>query len=340
MNDIKAAVAAKLISQEQADKLTAFWQHNKEDVPTFRLTHLLYYFGGFLAIAAISLFVTQAWDLLVGMPLFLLSALLFIFGLLLMRYFLNLQLRIPAGLMATFSLVAVPLAIYNLQVWLGFFPDSSKFHYANYNEYISWAWVMMELGTLLAGAIMFYFYRFPFLVFPIAVTLWYMSMDFYVLLYLNNQYVPGQRAAFSMCFGLIILLFAFFVDIKQTDDKHDYAFWLYLFGVITFWGGLSSQSSDSELSKFMYCMINIAMILIGVFLNRRVFSVFGVLGVLGYLGYLAFTVFKDSLAFPLVLVFMGVLIILLAARWAKIENKLYACLRPYIPPALLMRKDK
>jgi hypothetical protein len=339
MNDIKAAVTAKLITQDQADKLTAFWQQNHEEVPTFRLTHLLYYFGGLLAIAAISLFVTQAWDLMVGMPLFLMSSLLFIFGLLLMRYFLNLQLRIPAGIMATFSLVAVPLAVYNLQVWLGYFPDP-KFHYANYNDYINWAWVPMELATLLAGSIMFYFYRFPFLMFPIAVTLWYMSMDLYVLLYLNNQYVPGQRAAFSMYFGLIMLLFAFFVDIRQTDEKHDYAFWLYLFGVITFWGGLSSQSSDSELSKFMYCMINIVMILIGVFLNRRVFSVFGVLGVLGYIGYLAFTVFKDSLAFPLVLVFLGVLIILLATRWAKIENKLYAYFRPYIPPALLMRRDK
>lgn len=337
ISDIKAAVKEKLISEEQADKLIEFWQHHKEDVPSFRLTHLLYYFGGFLAIAAISLFVTEAWGLLVGVPLFLMSALFFIFGLLLMRYFLNMGLRIPAGIMATFALVAVPLAIYNFQVWLGYFPDS-KFDYANYNYHIGWAWVPMELGTLLAGAFMFYFYRFPFLIFPIAVTLWYMSMDLYQLLYLQQQYNWGQRATFSLCFGLIMLLYAFFVDIRQSDERHDYAFWLYLFGAITFWGGLSSQSSDSELSHFIYCMINIVMILIGVFLNRRVFTVFGAFGVMGYLGYLAFTVFKDSLAFPLVLVFLGVLIILLAARWAKIESKIYAYFRPYIPEALLKRR--
>src|SRR5205085_6962884 len=111
----------KLITEEQANKLIEFWQHDHADVPTFRLTHLLYYFGGLLAISAISLFVTKAWGLLIGLPLFLLTTLFFIFGILMMRYFLNLQLRIPAGIMATFSLVVVPLAVYNLQVWLGYF---------------------------------------------------------------------------------------------------------------------------------------------------------------------------------------------------------------------------
>jgi hypothetical protein len=46
-----------------------------------------------------------------------------------------------------------------------------------------------------------------------------------------------------------------------------YAFWLYLFGVMTFWGGLSSQSSNSQLSHFIYCMINVVMIFVGVFLS-------------------------------------------------------------------------
>lgn len=339
LNDLKAAVAAKMITQEQSDKLAEFWRQNKEEVPSFRLTHVLYYFGGILAISAISLFVTQAWDFLLGLPLFILSVLFFIFGLLLMRYFLNLLLRIPAGIMATFSLAAVPLAIYNLQFWLGYFPETDL-HYSGYNYYASWIWVPMELGTLLVGVIMFYFYRFPFLLFPIAITLWYMSMDLFALLYYSHEYSWGNRATFSMYFGLIMLLYAFYVDIKYNDEKHDYAFWLYLFGVMTFWGGLSSQYSDSEWSHFVYCMINVAMVLIGVFLNRKVFTVFGALGVLGYLGYLSFSLFKGSLAFPVVLVFLGVLIILLATRWAKVENKLFLYFRPYIPSAILMRRDK
>ncbi len=339
LKDLDAAVTAQLITREQADKLATFWQQREEDVPSFRLTHVLYYFGGFLAISAISLFVTQAWNLLLGLPLFILSLLFFILGLLLMRYFLNLKFRLPASIMATFSLVAVPLAIYNLQSWLGYFPKTS-FNYTDYNYYISWSWIFMELGTLLAGAIMFYFYRFPFLLFPIALTLWYMSMDLYSLLYHLQEYDFQQRATFSVYFGLIMLLYSFYIDIKYSDDKHDYAFWLYLFGVMAFWGGLSSLHSDSELNRFIYCLINILMIFLSVFLNRRVFAVFGALGVLAYLGYLSFNVFKGSLAFPVVLVFIGILVIVAATRWAKAEKKLYTYFKPYIPSALLARRDK
>jgi len=338
-NDLQAAVKAKLITQEQADKLAEFWQQSKEEVPTFRLTHVLYYFGGFLAISAISLFITEAWGTLLGLPLFILSSLFFILGLLLMRYFLNLQLRLPAGIMATFSLVVVPLAIYNLQSWLGYLP-TTNYNYSDYNYYISWSWVPMELGTLLIGIIMFYFYRFPFLLFPIAVTLWYLSMDLYALLYHSQEYNWQQRATFSLYFGLIILFYSFYVDIKYNDEKHDYAFWLYLFGVMTFWGGLSSQYSTSELSHLFYCIINVFMILLSVFLNRRVFAVFGAIGVLAYLGHLSFSVFKGSLGFPVVLVFLGILIILVATRWSKMENKLYVYFKPYIPPALLTRRNK
>ena len=129
---------------------------------------------------------------------------------------------------------------------------------------------------------------------------------------------------------------AIYLDFKYHERK-DYAFWLYIFGVMTFWGGLTCQQSTSELSKFFYCLINIAMILISVFLNRRVFAVFGALGVLGYLGHLAFTVFEDSLGFPLVLVFLGIGIIFAATRWPRMEEKLLNYFRPYIPEKILKR---
>jgi hypothetical protein len=34
-------------------------------------------------------------------------------------------------------------------------------------------------------------------------------------------------------------------------------FWLYLFGVLTFWGGLSSMNSGSGLGKLTYCGIKL-----------------------------------------------------------------------------------
>lgn len=336
--DMEAAAKAGLISTEQAKKVWTFWQKRFADTPQFRFSHVLYYFGGLLAISAVTLFVTRAWDSLVGMPLFLLSSLLFALGILLTHYFIDNKHRIPAGIMATFSLALVPLAVYNIQTWLGYSPVA-HYEYADFHYWINWYWVPMELATLLVGVIMFYLYGFPFLLFPISVVLWYMSMDMWPLLIGMTEYSYQQRAEFSMYFGLMTLAAAIYVDFKHGDQQKDYAFWLYIFGVMTFWGGLTSQDSNSEISKFLYCMINVIMIFTSVFLDRRVFAVFGAIGILFYLGHLATIIFPDSLSFPIALVFLGILIIVLATMWQRIEKKMMKAFRPYIPKKILNRID-
>lgn len=338
--DIEAAAKAGLISPEQAKNLWLFWQKEHENIPQFRFAHVLYYFGGLLAIAAITLFVTKAWDNLHGLPLFFITVLLFLLGLLLTHYFLKKQLRIPAGIMATFSLAVIPLAVYNLQVWLGFPPPFFEdYHYADFHSWVNWYWVPMELATLLVGVIMFYFYRFPFLLFPISIVLWYMSMDLWPLLFQPAHYSWNDKALFSMFFGLFVIILAIYLDFKNTDDKQDYAYWLYIIGVIIFWGGLSCQESKSEIGKLFYCMINVFMIIVSVFLDRRVFAVFGALGVLGYLGHLSFTIFANSLGFPVALIILGLVIIFMATKWPSIEHKLMELFRPYIPKKILKRID-
>lgn len=335
-DDLAAAANAKIITEKTAEKLWAFWQKNHEDTPSFRFSHVLYYFGGLLAISAVTLFVTQAWESLRGLPLCILSTLFFLLGLFLTKFFLDKKLKIPAGIMATFSLCVVPLAVYNLQNWLGIAPDQI-YQYSDYHYWISWYWIPMEFATLLIGVVMLYFYRFPFLLFPISVTLWYMSMDLVPLFFHMTTYPWSYRATFSMYFGLAIIFAAVYMDLKHSDDRQDYAFWLYIFGVMAFWGGLSAQDSNSELSRFIYCLINLAMILVSVFLNRRVFAIFGAIGVLGYLGHLSYSVFQNSLGFPVILVFLGILIIFIAARWSRIENKMYKYFQPYIPKAILRK---
>ncbi len=329
------AVKAGIISSQQADKLWSFWTQEQEDVPGFRFAHVMYYFGGLLAISAVTLFVTQAWDTLRGLPLFILSSLLIYLGFVLTHYFLQKKLSIPAGILATFTLCVVPLAVYNIQLWLGLLPQETSIHYNDYNTWISWYWVPMELATLFVGVIMLYCYRFPFLLFPIGVTLLYLSMDFCQLLFNIDSYT--WRPIFSMYFGLIVLALAIYMDFKDNDDQRDYAFWLYIFGAMIFWGGLSLQQSDSEISKFIYCLINIFMIMVSVFLDRRVFAIFGALGVLGYLSYLSFNIFANSLGFPIVLIFLGLLIIFAATRWSKMEKKLVMVFYPYIPEKVKKR---
>jgi len=125
-------------------------------------------------------------------------------------------------------------------------------------------------------------------------------------------------------------LLAFWVDLRSRASR-DYAFWLYLFGVVTFWGGLSLMNLDSELSKLAYCGINVLLILIGAVLGRRVFAVFGGLGVACYLGHLSQQVFKD---FPFALSLIGLAIVWLGVLWQRREAQLSARLRGFLPAPL------
>ena len=104
--------------------------------------------------------------------------------------------------------------------------------------------------------------------------------------------------------------------------------------MIAFWGGLSLQQSDSELSKFFYLCINLAMIDVGAMLSRRVFAVFGALGAAGYLGHLAHAVFRDSLMFPFVLTLIGLGLVGLGILWQRHEARLSARLRSWLPGAV------
>lgn len=112
----------------------------------------------------------------------------------------------------------------------------------------------------------------------------------------------------------MILLVSYLTD-RRT--KEDFAFWGYLFGLIAFWGGLSLMESGSEFRKFLYCLINLVLMFVAVFLERRAFLVFGAMGVFGYLGHLSYSIFKDSMLFPLALTFIGLLVIFLGVTYQR-----------------------
>ena len=327
---LDSAVKQQLISQDQAEKLFEFFKSQASAGPSFDFTHVLYYMGGLIAIGAMTLFMTLGWESFGGWGIFFIILAYAGVGLKLANRFQAKGYAIPAGICATFVVALTPLAIYGLQQAIGWWPDDSV--YRDYHRYIQWHWLFMELGTLAMGAIILYRYRYPFLLMPIAVTLWYLSMDIAAMIvggYANFE----LRALVSMYFGLTITLFAFWVDIRGYKSG-DYAFWLYLFGVIAFWGGMTSQYSDSELAKFIYFSINLLMIGVGVVISRRVFVVFGALGSAVYLGHLANVVFKDSLLFPIALTAIGLGLIYLGVLWQKHEQQISKKIQSHLPAAL------
>ncbi|EHL30789.1 hypothetical protein [Legionella drancourtii] len=324
------AVAAKIITQEQLEQLIQFIKQQPGQSNGFNLTNVLYYLGGLIAIGAMSLFMTLGWELLGGWGILFISLCYAILGLSLTHLFAHKELTIPAGICATFVVCLTPLAIYGLQQGMGWWPDDTVFR--EYNYYIKWHWIFMELGTLAVGVILLWIYRYPFMTMPIAVTLWYMSMDLTSMIS-GGEYVFGLSAMVSMYFGLLTALIAFGVDIRSRQSA-DYAFWLYLFGVLAFWGGLTAQHSDYELSKFIYLCINLMMILIGIILTRKVFTVFGGVGVCIYISHLAYHIFQDSYLFPVILTVIGLSIIYLGILWQKNETRMTVSMRKILPKPL------
>jgi hypothetical protein len=191
----------------------------------------------------------------------------------------------------------------------------------------------MELGTIVAGVVALRLRRFPFLTAPIAFSLWYMSMDLTPLLFGKGDFTWAERQWVSVWFGLGMMLVAYLVDLRG-GARQDFAFWGYVFGLMAFWGGLSSMRSGSELAKMTYCLINVALIALSVLLCQRAFAVFGALGVLGYLGYLSYRVFRDSLAFPVVLSLIGILVIYLGVIYQKNSRAIEAFAHAHLPAAV------
>ena len=324
------AAGAGVISASQARALWDFLAARGADQPGFRAAHILYSLGGGVAIGALSLFITLAWDSWSGLPMLALALLSAVIGLALAQRFIQHKLMLPAGIMVTFAVSTVPLAVYSLQHMLGMWQGELRVE--QFHEYIDWRWFYMELATLAAAAAALWRYRMPFTVFVLAVIFWYMSMDLVPLFFSQEDQSWELRELVSLYMGIGVTLLAFWVDLR-TARRPDFGFWLYLVGVLMFWGGLSLQHSDSELNKFLYLLINLAMLAVGALLMRRVFAVFAAFGIMGYLFHLS-SVFEGSLLFPVALAAAGIGIIFLGIKWQRNERHIHDLLLAAMPPPL------
>jgi len=176
-------------------------------------------------------------------------------------------------------------------------------------------------------------FRLPFLALPIAVTLWYIGMDMAAVVTggaadweLRQQYTPF--------FGLATILLALWADLRQHGPL-DHAFWIYLFGLLGFWSALTADSSDSELARLGYCVLNLGLIAAGVALARRTFLEFGGLGVSIYLGHLAYDRFAESLFFPFALTVIGLGIVAAGVWWQRHGDAVETAVQQYLPDNLV-----
>ena len=336
---LQAAARAGDISMEQAERLWARWAGQAIAPARFGFTHVLYYFGGMLAIGAMTLFMTLGWELFGAWGVLLLSVGYAVGAVAVARHLQRRHLHIPAGILATIAVCLVPLAAWSLQSGLGLWPEGGPDSYRDYHRFIDWRWLTLELATLAAAVVMLWWLRLPFMVMPVAVTLWYLNMDLAHMLMQKDGFDWAFTRDVSLVFGQATCAIAVWVDLRSRlavdpRDRQDFAFWLYLFGALMFWCGLSLRESDSELAKAGYAALNVALVFLGAAIGRRVFTVLGAIGVAGYLGYLSYKVFADSLLFPFVLTLLGLGIVAVGIWWQRREARIHARLAGWLPAAL------
>ncbi len=330
--ELARAVDAGLLSHEQEQALLRFLRQQPQQQPAFQLAHVAFYLGALLIMGAMGWLLSEAW-MRIGDGALLAVALLYIT--LLTGAGLAMQRRgqaIPGGVLAAVAVSIVPLAVFAIERLTGFWPlDDVQGEYHNYYRYVQGGWLLMEVATVCAGLLMLRLIPFPFIVMPIAVALWFMSMDLSEWFH-GDVFTWEQRQTVSLWFGLGLLLVFVLIDGRT---RRDYAFWGYLAGLLAFWGGLTSMNSDSEVGKALYCLVNLGLMLVAVLLRRPMFMVFGALGVAAYLGYLSYEVFAESLLFPLVLSLIGAAVIGLGLLYQKHRERLSEKLRAALPASLV-----
>ena len=303
----------------QPGQAEALWKNlgaQTADEPAFQLRHIVYYFGAMLMLLPLTIFLGPA---LLAMGRGALACVLAVFagG----AHFLADHLkksgwRSPAGI---FGCVAVALVPYITYLGLKAFGVEFTESYREFHRFIDARWIVVELATLAAAAFALWRIREPVLVLPVAASFWYFGMDFVDGLAARRELISQVAVNYTIAFGIAVLLFAYLLEKRTRQTMRDYSFWLWIFGTMSFWGAMSFEHTSVEWGSFSYGAINIAMIVVGGLVGRRVLAVFGAVGSAVYLWCLLDTVFANSLAFSIIVVALGGVLVWAAMRWPKVE---------------------
>jgi hypothetical protein len=337
--DLRAAATAGALDADRLNLLLDFLGARAGSpavaaAPRFDLAHLLWYAGALIVIGAMGMFSTLAFTSMGGWALTA-TAIVYAVAFTFAGHHLwhHRNLRVPGGLLIAIAVSMAPLAVYGIQeamgLWGGFGRPGAV---RDFYTWVSGSWVYMEIAAIVAAVIALWRYPFPFIVSIIAFALWFMSMELAAWIFGRAELTWNGRCMVSLCFGLAVLVVAWIVDRRPRGG--DFAFWLHLFGLMTFWGGMSLTESGGELGMALYGLLNVGLLFMSVVLGRRVYAVFGTLGVAGYLGHLAHAVFRDSMMFPFALSLIGVAVIAAGLLYHRKQAALAAWAATNLPDAL------
>jgi hypothetical protein len=234
-----------------------------------------------------------------------------------------------------------PLATWGLQQLLGLWPAEAVSDgldtYASFHQRIDGRWLTLEAVTIATAAALLVRLRYPFLVLPIAATLWYLSMDL-------GAALAGQaadwgasfdfRVRFSLGFGLAMLGAALWLELRGAPDGPDWPFWLHVFGLLAAWPTQFHLVGSTVIGQAGLAVLGAAMVLAGAAIGRRSVSAFGGIGLAVALGRLSWDLLSDSLLLPFGLTALGLGLIGAGVWWTRHGDPIAHALRQALPQPL------
>jgi hypothetical protein len=197
--------------------------------------------------------------------------------------------------------------------------------------------MILELSTLAAGFAALRLVKVSLLSAPVFGSLWLLTMTGAAMFVgdSSNFFAFGSDyfSSVSMTMGAALLASAIVVDSKFGRSE-DYSWWGYLFGVAAFWIPLSMLDNGSEIGRFAYFGVNVAMMIASVVLARKVFLVAGSLGAIYYVGHLLWSLFSNSIFFPFAMIAGGIGIIYLGVQYRRNKNEIENLIYSMVPQAL------
>ena len=180
--------------------------------------------------------------------------------------------------LCTISTSMVPFTVYELERALDWWPQSDPGVFKGFKTWVRPGWVAMEVATVIVGLCYVQVVRFPFLLAPVAFSLWFLSMDLAPLLQ-RFEHLMKVRVIVSLMFGFGMMCAGWLLE-RQLGSDPDFGFWLYLLGLVAFWFSLTFDFPKYRAKISLYFLINVCLVLIGSHLDRYTFKVFGSIGII------------------------------------------------------------
>lgn len=320
-DDFDWAVSQGLIDHVQSQNLWNAFKLRTAGTAKFDYVHLAYYAGTVLVVIALYLFLAMNWNQLTPVGTLGISILYAtMFGAAGSYLWHKTDLKTPGGLLVTLAVCNAAFIANSLLGLAHLTPPPNA--YSPDLERLDW--IVMNTSVALTGLLTIRRIRFPFLMAPVAASLWFVALN------LNNGGWTGNASdTQSTCtiFGICMLVVAYAIDLRRAQHR-DFAFWLYVFGSISLAIGMFDYVRP--LSWLVY----VSMMVMSILLQRKTLMAVGAVASIAYLVVHYSRLFNNSFYCFGTLTLVGLMVIGLGVYLQRHGDRLRQRIMSAIPAEL------